>query len=289
MAKRYPLIITSIDGRLVPARLARISVIDNSFLYAEGLFETLLAVDDRLIFAKRHMTRLVSGAKVIGLKLPVSISQLRRWMIQAASRHPARYKKVRLTVTSGDSARWIGRPGKPRVVISVSEHQLPVEPYRLLLSDLRVDQKSPFRRIKTVSYAIQAAAFRRAIERGYDDALLLNENRRVAEVTSANIFWVRRNTLYTSPLSAGCLDGVTRKAVIAVAGRLKIPLVERNETFERMVTADEIFICSSLKLVIGVTEIAQGKRQYRISEGPLTVRIREYFREIIDADNPLSR
>lgn len=289
MSRKVPFIITSIDGRFVPAPKACIPVVDNTFLYAEGLFETVLAVNDRLVFSKWHMARLVSGAAVIGLKLPVPTAQLRRWMMLAASRHPARYKKVRLTITGGDSARWMGRPGKPRVVISVSEHELPVKPYRLLVSDFLVDQKSPFRRIKTVSYAIQAAALRQAAKLGYDDALLLNESGKVAEVTSANIFWVRHNALFTSPLSAGCLDGTTRKAIIAVAKRLNIRVVERNESFATMVAADEIFICSSLKLIIGVCEIALGKRRYQIPQGPLTLRIREYFREMIDSGDPLTR
>ena len=169
MPSRRPLIVTSINGRFVPERDARIPVIDNTFLYAEGLFETFLAVGDRLIFARRHLLRLASGAKVIDLRIPVSTATLKKWLTDAARRHHAKYKKVRLTITSGDSARWTGKSGMPRVVITVSDHTLPVRPYRLIVSDFRVDQDSVFRRIKTVSYAIQAAAFRKALSRGFDD------------------------------------------------------------------------------------------------------------------------
>lgn len=289
MPRSTPLIVTSIDGRIVPSRAARIPVIDNSFLYAEGLFETFLAVEDRLIFANRHLQRMRNGARVIGLRLPVSDQRLRRWMKTAVARHPARYKKVRLTITSGDSARWTGKPGKPRVVVSVSRHNLPEKPYKLVVSEFLVDQDSPFRRIKTISYAIQAAAFRKALATGFDDALLLNENQFVAEVTSANIFWVKRGTIYTPPLSAGCLDGVTRRAVFAVAGRLKLRILERDESLNNLLSADEVFISSSLKLVVGVGLIGQGRKHTTFPPGPVTGTLHEYFRRMVDEGDPLTR
>lgn len=289
MPRNLPLIVTSIDGRIVPKREARIPVIDNSFLYAEGLFETFLAVDDRLIFATRHFRRLRNGARVIGLKVPISDIQLSKWMVSAARRHPARYKKVRLTITSGDSARWTGRPGRPRVVISVSTHDIPEEPFRLLVSEFLVDQDSVFRRIKTVSYAIQAAAIRKAQARGYDDALLVNETSHVAEVTSANIFWVKRGVIYTPPLSAGCLDGVTRRAVFAVAKRLKLKITERDETLRGLLSSDEVFISSSLKLVVGVGLIGGGRERTRFLSGPVTQKLHDYFRKMVDEGDPLTR
>lgn len=289
MPRSVPKIVTSIDGRIVPVRAARIPVIDNSFLYAEGLFETFLAVGDRLIFANRHLRRLKNGARVIGLRLPVNDAKLRQWMKTAAGRHPARYKKVRLTITSGDSPRWTGKPGRPRVVISVSRHEIPEQPFRLQVSEFLVDQDSPFRQIKTVSYAIQAAAFRKAVALGYDDAILLNENRHVAEVTSANIFWVNRGIIYTPPLSAGCLDGVTRRAVFAVARRLKLKIVERHDTLGNMLSADEIFISSSLKLVVGVAVVGHGRRRTVFSEGSETGMLHEYFRRMVDDGDVLTR
>ncbi len=289
MPKKEPLVITSIDGRFVGAEDAKISVLDNTFLYAEGLFETLLAVDDRLIFCKRHMERLTKGSKVIDLKLPVPVATIRKWLAAAAAKHPARYKKVRLTITSGDSARWTAKPGKPRVVISASEHKFLERPYKLQVSDFRVDQDSIFRQIKTVSYAIQAAAFRKALADGFDDALLINESGKVAEVTSANIFWIRQGRLYTSPLSAGCLDGTTRKTVLDVARQTGIRVVEKSETLRSVCSSDEVFICSSLKLISPVEVISEGKRVWKFKTGPVTEKLARLFLQMVETDHPLSR
>ena len=154
--------VTSINGRLVRRGQDKISVFDNSLLYAEGLFETLLAIDDRIIFLKEHLQRLHKGARVIGLKVPVNSDTLTKWMVMTVRAHPDRVTKLRLTMTSGESARWTGEQGKPQVILSASPHEMPRKPFRLYVSEFRVDQESLFRRIKTLSYAIHAAALNQA-------------------------------------------------------------------------------------------------------------------------------
>ena len=272
--------VISINGRTVSREQAKLSVVDNSLLYAEGLFETLLAVDDRLIFEFLHLKRLQAGANAIGLKLPVSASSISRWTQKTAADHPSKIKKVRLTVTSGESARWSGRQGKPQVIVIAAPHVIPAKPFRLLVSPLRVDQDSSLRRIKTISYILQAAALKQAVESGYDDALLLNEKDQVAEVTSANIFWIARGRIYTSPLTAGCLEGVTRDTVLKQAAGLGFHIEERSAGLAVLAKADEVFISSSLKLVLAVSEISDGRRQVRFKPGPITAALRRHFMQL---------
>jgi branched-chain amino acid aminotransferase len=248
---------------------------DNSLLYAEGLFETFLAIRDRLIFRDDHLRRLLTGAKVIGLKLPVGMTTLKKWLREAAAAHPAEVKKVRLTVTAGESAKWVGTPGEPQVAIGVSPHELPEQPYKLQVSRFGIDQKSVFRSIKTISYAIHAAALRKAQKAGFDDALMINNREEVAESTSANVFWVKKRRLYTTPLGSGCLDGVTRKNVIRLAKKLGIPFAERQIRLERLVQADEAFVSSSLKLVLPIGLISEGRRKYRFAATEITQQLRE--------------
>jgi len=280
VTSRRTFTVTSMNGKLVRGRGATISVFDNALLYAEGLFETFLSFDDRVLFLDEHLDRLYRGAKVIDLAPPVSRATLAKWMKLTVSAHPARIKKLRLTITSGEARKWVGVQGRPQVVLSAAPHKLPVKPFRLQVSDFRVDQDSEFRRIKTISYAIHAAALKRACQNGFDDALMINEQGRVAEVTSANIFWRRGRTVYTPPLSAGCLEGVTRHVILRNARKHGEKVVERTEPLEHMVTAEEVFICSSLKLVIGVSEIVHGTKRYRFAPGETTRRVSEWLRHM---------
>ena len=270
--------VTSIDGELVSPAKATISVFDNSLLYAEGLFETFLAVDDRLIFLNEHLRRLREGSKVINLPLPISRPTLVEWLRMTARAHPDHVKKVRLTVTSGESARYTGIQGKSRVIISASPHQMPRRPFSLHVSTFGVDQDSVFRRIKTISYGIHAAALKKAHRMKCDDALMINEQGDVAEATSANIFWVKRGTVYTPPLSSGCLDGVTRRATLKQAHKLGFRIKEANIKLPDLLKADEIFLSSSLKFVVAVDLIMVGNRKYRFADGPITAKLSAHFR-----------
>jgi branched-chain amino acid aminotransferase len=270
----------TINGKPVNRKQARLSVFDNSLLYAEGLFETLLTIGPNPIFAKEHLQRLQTGADTIGLKLPVSLKTLSQWMHEASRKHPSKVNKLRLTVTSGESERWTGSKGKPQVIIIVAPHTLPVEPYRLYVSDLRVDQGSTLRQIKTISYALQAAALKQAKDRGFDDALLLNQKEQIAEITSANFFWVKKNRIFTPPVSAGCLRGVTRLQVLNQAKKLGFSVMERHIKLSELMDMDEWFLSSSLKLVLPIREIRCEKRSLRKDTGPVTTYLRTHFLSI---------
>ncbi|RKX27166.1 MAG: hypothetical protein DRP45_01750 [Candidatus Zixiibacteriota bacterium] len=273
--------VTTINGAKLPPSRARISVFDNALLCAEGLFETLLAVEDRVVFLKEHLDRLHKGAKVVGLKVPPDRRTLSAWLTTTAEMHPDRIKKLRLTVTSGESARWTGKQGPPQVIVSASPHCLPEKPLKLLVSDLRVDQRSVFRSIKTVSYAMNTIAQKRAIQRGFDDALLLNHSDKVAETTSANIYWTVRGTVFTTPLATGCLEGTTRKHVFRKARQLGLPIVEKTVSLSMLLKADEIFLSSSLKLVAGVDQIMYGRKRSSFKVGDITRLLSEQFRRFI--------
>ena len=104
--------VTTINGRLVSRKDEKISVFDNTLLYAEGLFETCLCVDDNIVFLKEHLRRLRRGVKVTDFLLPVDDTTLSRWMHKTVRSHPARIKQLRLTLTAGESARYVGRQGK---------------------------------------------------------------------------------------------------------------------------------------------------------------------------------
>lgn len=281
MAEKPQKTVTTINGRRVSKDRARISVFDNALLYAEGLFETLLAFEDHVVLLEEHLDRLYRGVEVTQLQIPVDRKTLARWMLRTVAAHPDKVKKLRLTVTSGEAERWTGIQGKPKIILSAAPHQLPRRPWRIQVSDLRVDHRSVFRRIKTLSYALHAAALKRAKCERCDDALLLNENGNVAEITSANIFWVRKQTIFTPPLSSGCLEGVTREVTIDQSRKLGYRVVEKAEKLDSMLTADEIFLTSSLKLITPISEIVTGKESFRFPSGPVTMKLRKHIRTYV--------
>jgi branched-chain amino acid aminotransferase len=270
----------SINGKSKEKSNALISVFDNSLFYADGLFETLLAVGNRVVFLDDHLNRLEKGASLIGLKIPTSRKKLATWIYSAVRKNSAAIKKIRVTVTGGDSAFWSGKPTKPRIIIIVTEFKLPETTCRLMISPYRVDNKSPFRNVKTLSFIIEMTSRKMAYSKGLDDAILINRSGYVAETTSANIFWIKNGRLYTPPLSAGCLDGMIRKHIFDIGRQKHIHTYEKNIKLVDLLNSDEIFITSSLKLILPVVSIHADKT-FRFHSDRLTIELRHLLQKDI--------
>lgn len=273
---------TTINGHFVSDSQAKVSVYDNSLLYAEGLFETYMAVDDQIAFPDEHFERLQKGAKFVGIKIPVSKKTLSLWLGKTAKKHSSHIKRLRLTITSGESKVWRGKSGKPQVIISAVEHKFDNTPVRLYAPELRIDADSKFNHIKSIAYGIRAAALRRAQQKGFEDALLLNNKNQVSEITSANIFWVVKNTIFTPPLSAGCLEGVTRRVIIEQAKKQKWQLKEKNCTLDNLAKADEVFTTSSVRLSRPVGEIQASGFHAKIKQGKIWEMIFNHLCRMLD-------
>ena len=110
--------------------------------------------------------------------------------------------------------------------------------------------------------------------------VVLNERGEVAECTSANIFVVKNGKVVTPPLNAGCLEGVTRGVLMEIAPEAGVSIVEHTLRPEDLYSADEVFISSTNRNVVGVGEIAGHK--IANSPGPVTSRLNELFKAYID-------
>jgi len=277
-------VITTINGKFVSESQARISVYDNSLLYGEGLFETYMSANNQIAFAREHFERLQKGAKLLGLKIPVESKILHTWLAKTTAKHPAKIKRLRLTITSGDSPIWLAKPGKPRVIISAIEHKFDLSPQKLFVPEFRVDGESSFNQIKTIAYGLRAAALRASQKNGCEDALLLNNKNNVSELTSANIFWVENGKIYTPPLSAGCLEGVTRRIILEEGRVQNWGIEERNCTLNDLAGAAEVFSTSSVRLARPVGEIKSANFTAKLNRGKCWNQIFTHLCRMLDIE-----
>jgi branched-chain amino acid aminotransferase len=110
--------------------------------------------------------------------------------------------------------------------------------------------------VKTISWLDSVWAAGEAQRAGFDEVVLLNERGEVSECTAANIFAVEGDKVVTPPLSSGCLEGVTRGILMEIAGDAGVVVTERAMRLEDLYAADEVFITSTNRNVLGVKEIA---------------------------------
>ncbi|MBV9995570.1 MAG: aminotransferase class IV [Caulobacteraceae bacterium] len=222
---------------------------DRGLLLGDGLFETLLWTEGRLVLGPEHASRMARGADVLGLPAPTlpEFLELAEKAVRAAGLSGAR-AAVRVTLTAGSGGRGLDRPepARPRFFATAAETARPDRPARLAISSVRRNAASPASRLKTLAYLDNVLARREARAQGADEAVMLNGEGKLACTAAANLFWVRDQTLYTPPPAVGCLEGTMRAAVLAAAARLGIPVSLAQEDSAALAEAEAIFLTNSL-------------------------------------------
>ncbi|MDG1137344.1 MAG: aminotransferase class IV, partial [Phycisphaerales bacterium] len=140
--------------------------------------------------------------------------------------------------------------------------------------------------VKSLNYLNNILAKIEAIDAGVLEALMLNQNGEVAECTGDNIFIIKDGNIATPPISAGILDGITRRLVIdEIAPALGYKIEQRTIMLKEVLDADEVFLTGTAAEVIGVSHIDEqvvgcGK------VGKITHALEDQFRKIVAQNAP---
>lgn len=241
-----------LSGSFVPLSRAYLSPLDRGFSLADGAFETMVAVGDRVFRLDDHLARLAEGASVLELPLPTPGDLA--WAVRETLRRNGLPRSVaRLTATRGiDSGRGLAPPAQSTltIVVRVTPRQrLVIESggqrigLSIIVASLRRNESSPISRIKTLAYTEGIVARLEAQRAGADDALLLNTQGGVACATSSNVFLVRGDrTVVTPPTSHGALPGIARRTVLELADRLGHPVAKESISPADLMQAREVFL-----------------------------------------------
>jgi len=259
-----------INGEIVSAQEAKISIFDHSFLYGDGIFEGIRFYNKKPFRLPLHLKRLQLSASALQLTIPLSREALEEAVHDtiAASSLSAGY--MRILITRGVGALGINPASceHPSIIIIADELQMINEEQRsqgvrAIIAATR--RQSPDRldpRIKSMNYLNSILARMEANYAGVEEAILVNDHGRVAEGTADNIFIVQDNKLLTPPVTEGALSGITRATVMELATHLGVPVKEAPLTAYDLYTADECFLTGTGAKLIPVREIDGRKMAY---------------------------
>jgi branched-chain amino acid aminotransferase len=276
-----------VDGRMVPAAEATVSVFDHGLLYGDGVFEGLRAYGGRVFRLERHIARLFASARAIRLEIPGTPDEIAAAVLAACRHNGLVDGYIRLVVTRGAGDLGVDPRScrTPRVIV-IATAALAVH-RRDAGAGVHV-VTSPFRRnapdatppsIKSLNYLNNVLARIDAVDRGADEALLLDAQGYVAEATVENFFIVTARGLATPPVATS-LNGITRAAVLELASSLVIRCEERPFTLSEVWSADEAFLCGTAAEIVPVVSV--DRRPIGAGRpGPATTRIIEAFRDLV--------
>jgi len=207
-----------LDGKLVAEADAKVSVFDHGLLYGDGVFEGIRVYNGKVFESEAHIRRLYDSAKAIRLEIAMSPSKLISAIEKTVEANGVINGYIRLLVTRG-----VGTLGlnpficeDSRIIIIADNIQL--YPEELYEKGMKVISATTVRnhplaippQVKSMNYLNNILAKIEALDNDVPEAIMYNHEGYVAEATGDNVFIVRDGVIYTPPVEAGSLEGITR-------------------------------------------------------------------------------
>jgi branched-chain amino acid aminotransferase len=303
-----------LNGRIVPADQAAVSVLDPGFLHGASAFTTMGAHNSVVFRLDQHLDRLMDTVRLLGLRVEITKEQLAAGvgeLLENIGAAPAQSEavrggqgesqttdvyrnlfqtKVRITLTPGP-----GNGGAPTVLIAADPVPQQYVQWRregitVVVSSYKQASGDPTCGYKTGCYLPRVLGLREAAAKGAQEALWFTPDNRLAEACFRNVLLVLDGKVHTPPRDTPCLPGIVRRAVLDLCGQLGIPCdAETPLTVSEMLAAQEVFLTGS---GIGVVPVVRIERHAVGDEKPgeMTKKIMAALAELVEREcrSPLS-
>jgi branched-chain amino acid aminotransferase len=250
------------NGAIREADEALISPGQVGFLNGWGVFSTIRIADGVLFAFERHYSRMRQDAERLRVPFAISSMELQRSLLKLADANNATDATLRVAIVRNRGGIWecAGIERDADLIAFTADVTNWGSGVKLGYMPNARFAASPFSGTKITSWAQNLTWYEEAHERGFDEYILLNERGEVSECTSANIFVVEGNHVWTPPLaSSGCLPGVTRALLLEEIQAKGLAISERELTPSDLESSDQVFITSTTRDLIPVLEI-EGER-----------------------------
>ena len=269
-----------LNGEILPLAEGKISVLDRGFLFADGIYDAIRVYRGKPFALREHLERFQRNAAELFLELPCPLKDLEATCLDLVRRSNLPQSTIYIQLTRGAAKRThaFSEEIQPTLMAYVQELKLLDRKLReagvpvISLPDERWNRCD----IKSIALLPSILAAYKAKQVGANDAILYGPEGIVYEGASCNVFWVRDGILRTHPLTKKVLPGVTRRKVLEIAKDLQIPIKETGQTIKDLKAADEVFLTSITREVLGVNRI-DDKTIGEGEAGPVTWCLYEAF------------
>jgi len=276
-----------VNGKIVRAKEAFISVFDHGFLYGDGIYETLRVYDGAVFKLDEHLIRLFRSASLIGLSIPLDINHLKIAIYETLIANAFRNTYVRLTISRGKGSVGLDPDlcPEPTIVIFAQEFtEYPKEFYKngiyLIISTTRRNYKKAMSpQIKSLNFLNNILAKMEAKRKNAHEAVMLNVHGKLTEGTVSNVFFYKDSTLCTPSLECGILDGITRGMIIDLSLREGIQVNEGQFTKKELYSAEEVFLTNTTMEVMPISTVDD----QRFTVGDIAKFLRTIYHQEVNA------
>ena len=256
------------NGKLVPFKKAKVHVLTHALHYSTAIFEGLRCYNtpkgSAIFRLPEHVDRFFNSAKMYSMKMQYNKKQITDAIIKTVKNSTLKECYIRPLAYYGYGELGL-TPTQNKVDIAIA-----CWPWKMgeskagkftgarckISSWIRIDSAAQPMKAKAASnYANAGLARVEALKEGYDEAIMLNNQGKIAEGSAENIFILKDDKIITPPLTAGVLEGITRDSVIQIIEFNGGEVIEVDLDREDLYVADEVFMTGTAAEVKSVTEI----------------------------------
>jgi len=279
-----------INGTFFHRSEAKISVMDSGYLLGDGVWEGIRLHKGKFLHIESHLSRLYKGAELLDIKLNLSPEKIKQALIKTVEvNNMYTDVHIRLIVSRGIKKTPYQHPkvtiGAPTIVIIPEFKKVNIDDINKGISLVLVKTIRDYRvqnpQINSLSKHNCIAACIEAAKLGADEGIMLDPQNNVSTCNSTNLFIVRNDEVWTSK-GVYCLKGVTRGNIIRICKEYKIKIYEKDFSYEKLYSADEVFVTGTFAGVIPVVKVGD-KILSNSKIGKITKLLQEYY--LLDMEN----
>ncbi len=250
--------IVYLNGEFLPVEKASVSVLDRGFIFGDGVYEVIPAYGGCLFRLDEHLKRLADSLNSVKINNPLSISQWRKVITELIAKNGGGDQSVYLQVTRGVAVRDHAFPVDVPATLFLMSNPLKSVSDEVYKSGIAAVTEEDIRwkycHIKSISLLGHVMLRQQALDQGASEAILIRDGK-VTEGAASNVFIVKSGELITPPKSDYLLPGITRDLVLTLAANHSVSFKEADFTPQALSDADEIWLTSSTKEILPVTEL----------------------------------
>lgn len=255
---------------------------NRGFLFGDAIFETIKVNGTKILFLEEHYLRLMASMRICRMEIPMKFTMefMEEEILKLIEIQNNKIStRVRFTVYR--NAEGLYSPTSNEIQYLITTSQLANEKYAIASTNYEVELFKDFHvskhllsTLKTTNKMINVVASVFAKENGFENCLLVNDDKNVVEAINGNIFMKMGNQLITPPTSDGCLNGIMRKQILSIVNKMEsIEMIEKSISPFDLQKADELFISNVITGIQPITKYR--KKQFST----------EFAKEIVEALN----
>lgn len=257
------------EGEIIATQDIKLDIDNRSFNYADGLFETIRVINGKIMFWEDHYFRLMASMRILRMEIPMNFSPefLEKQILDLVEANNLAQKPVKVKINVYRKPGGLYLPETREIGYTIRTYKLPNAFYVLDEKHYEVElfkdhylNSGLLSTLKSANKTLNVLASIFAEENNYQNCLLVNENKNIVEAINGNLFLVKGNTIKTTPLTDGCLNGITRKKLIEILKKTdEFVFEEASISPFELQKADELFITN---VVTGIQPITKYRKKH---------------------------